>query len=175
MLPSFGLSRVRNLRQFTEVTANVVIVCALVLGGGVWLYRTMHPAPINTGSNPPPGTAITLPGVDWGAHPSTLVIAISTLCPHCENEAAFYSDLTRSKHRSPVVVVMPQQQQTAQSFLDEHHINPTNTISADLRNLQVRATPTIVLVSSSGVVKQTWVGELNDKQKTEVSSAIDRF
>ena len=136
------------------------ILCALVLGGLVWLHRvatsssqtatcgsSVHPAPL-------PGTPITLHGVDWSVQPSTLVVAISSACPHCVNNSSFYSDITRSAHRIPIVIVMPQSKQTAQSFLDEHSITPSRTISADLRNIQVDVTPTLMLVSPSGIVKQ---------------------
>ena len=116
---------------------------------------------------------MSLPGVDWKAQPSTLVVAIWSGCPHCVNESAFYSELTRSAHRVPIVTVMPQPEQIAQSFLDQHGIKPAKTVSADLRSIQVQVTPTLLLVSSSGLVQQAWVGELDDKQQHEVFTAVD--
>ena len=174
-------SKLHSLQWITEIAANVVIVFALVVGGLVWLHR------VATGSSqtaacgssahlaPLPGTPVTLPGVDWRAQPSTLVVAISSACPHCVNESSFYSDITHSAHRTPILIVMPQQTQTAQSFLDEHSITPSRTISADLRSIQVNVTPTLMLVSPSGVVKQAWVGELDDKQRREILNALDHL
>ncbi len=170
-----------RLSGIAEIAANVVIICAVFFTGFMWWHQaakgssqvaacgsTVHPAPL-------PGTRISLPGVDWSSHPSTLVVAISSTCPHCVNSSSFYSKLTRSAHRNPVVVVMPQSEETARSFLARSSITPSRMISANLSSIQVSVTPTLVLVSSSGVVKQTWVGELDDSQRREVLTVLDHL
>jgi len=174
--PAHKLQRVRLV---TEIAANVAIICSVGLIAFVLFDRTLvsssHTAIRDFTVAPPPGTPIRLTGVDWSAHASTLIVAISSTCPHCMKESSFYSDITRSAHRIPIIVVMPQESQTAQSFLGDYHIKPSRAISADLQGIQVKVTPTLILISSSGVVRQTWVGELNDTQKREVFQALDHL
>jgi hypothetical protein len=76
---------------------------------------------------PVPGTPIDLAGVNWSGHASTLVVAISSACPHCVNETPFYREITLSPHQTPVYIVIPDQKQAAQSFLEEHHVTPSRT------------------------------------------------
>jgi hypothetical protein len=174
--PSSHLNRVRSI---TEIAANVAIVCAVVVGGLVWLHRiatnSSRTATSVLAVAPAPGTTIKLTGVDWSVQASTLIVAISSTCPHCVNDTPFYHDITKSAHRIPIIVVMPQQKQTAQSFLDAHNVTPSRAISADLGGIRVNVTPTLMLISSAGVVKQTWVGELNDMQRHEVTTALDHL
>lgn len=171
--------KLQKARLVTEIAANVVIICAVGLVALVLLDRTVASSSRTAFRDltvaPSPGTPIRLTGVDWSAHASTLIVAISSTCPHCMKETSFYSDITRSAHRTPIIVVMPQETQTAQSFLGGYHITPSRAISADLQGIQVKVTPTLILISSSGVVRQTWVGELNDTQKREVFQALDHL
>jgi hypothetical protein len=174
------LLQIDRLRRLTEIAANIVIVCAVIFCAIVWLHhdRTSSPATAcgpSAAQAPLPGTPVTLPGVDWRSQASTLVVAISSACPHCLKESSFYSEITRTAHRVPIFVVMPQPKQAAQSFLDEHDIKPSGTISDNLRDMQVQVTPTLLLVSSSGVVKQTWVGELDARQRLEVLRVLDHL
>jgi hypothetical protein len=125
-----GSSRLRRVRYITEIVANIVIVGAVVAGCVVWVTQSKSSDKSTSArvQYPVPGTPINLAGASWDNHPSTLIIAISSECPHCINEAAFYRDLTHSAHRDPILVVMPQQPDTARSFLNENGITPSRTL-----------------------------------------------
>jgi hypothetical protein len=172
--------RLVKIRQIIEITANLALITAVVMGLTVFLHR---PSSTNVGNiannspplsqNPPVGTRIDLPGVDWRAHKATLVVAISSACHYCVNSTPFYSQITHSAHQAPVVVVMPQGQVEAKAFLQQHSITPNVTVSADLTNIQVQATPTLLLISSSGTITRSWVGELTETQKKQVVDALN--
>ncbi len=171
-------SRFDSFRRIVEISANLALIFTAVVALTVFLRhrtdtstsssRIAHAAPAS-----PVGTKIDLPGVDWSQHKATLVIAISSTCHYCVSSATFYSQLTKVSHPLPVVVVIPQRKQTASAFLTQHQITPQNLVSTDLVDIHVDATPTLLLVSSSGVITKTWVGELTDSQQGQVLTAIN--
>ncbi|HMH14158.1 MAG TPA: hypothetical protein VK578_13730 [Edaphobacter sp.] len=171
-----------KIRQIIEITANLALITAVVVGLTVFLR---HPSSANVGNianinaplsqNPPVGTKIDLPGIDWRAHKATLVVAISSACHYCVNSTPFYSQITHSAHHAPVVIVMPQGQEEARAFLQQHSITPNNTVSTDLANIQVQGTPTLLLISSSGTITRSWVGELTETQKKQVIDALNQI
>ena len=171
-------SRQGKLYRVIELTANAVIICALVLAGVLWLRRAAGNSSQIVSQNtsaPRLGSTLVVPGVDWHRYRSNIVIALSATCPHCISDAAFYSDLTRVTHHSQIIVVMPQNDQGIAGFHKQHKINPSRTLSANLASIQVSATPAILQVSSDGVVTRTWVGQLTDKEKQSVFKAADQL
>jgi hypothetical protein len=169
-----------KIREVIEITANLALITAVVVGLAVFLHRQSS-APVGTVASggapliqhPAVGTKIDIQGVDWRAHKSTLVVAISSACHYCMDSTPFYSQLTHSAHQAPIVVVMPQSQEEARAFLQQYSITPNNTVSTDLANIQVQATPTLLLISSSGTVTRSWVGELTEIQKKQVIDAVN--
>lgn len=73
------------------------------------------------------------------------------------------------------MVVMPQGQKEAKTFLQQHSITPNNIVSEDLTNIQVQGTPTLLLISSSGTVTRSWVGELTETQRQQVVDALNQI
>ena len=172
--------RFRRVRVILEVVSNVAIVIAVVVGVSVWLR---HPHIANfllradsapaASENSAVGTRIDMPGVDWSTHPETLVLAISSACHFCIQSTPFYSKITRSSHVAPIIVAMPQDMGTAQRFLRQHAITPSSTVSIPLTSLQVQGTPTLLLVSSTGRITRSWVGELSNSQQKQVLESLD--
>jgi len=169
-----------RIQRIVELAANLVIVVAVAVGATVWLRRPNTAGPLHNTSLTSPvseyptlGTQIVLPGVDWNAHKATLVVAISSACHYCVASTPFYSEITHSTHVAPIVVVMPQGEQDAQAFLREHSITPRSVVSASLASIQVSATPTLLLISPSGMVTKEWVGELTNMQRHDVIESLD--
>jgi hypothetical protein len=174
--------RFNTIQRITEFAANLALVIAVAVGVTVWLRRPNTAGPSHNTSVAGPvsqystlGTQIVLPGVDWSAHKATLVVAISSACHYCVASTPFYSAITHSTHVAPIVVVMPQGEQDAQTFLSKHAISPRNVVSANLASIQVNATPTLLLVSSSGIVTKEWVGELTNTQRHDVIQSLDQI
>jgi len=174
-------SQWHRVRVITEVAANLTLVVAVAIGVAVWLRGPKQAPPTSqidrnrsSMENTAVGTKIDLPGVVWSAHQATLVVAISSTCHYCLESAPFYSKITRSNHDAPIVVVMPQEQSEAKAFLLEHAIAPSSTVSLALNKIQVEGTPTLFLVSSSGTVTRSWVGELSTTQQQQVLDLLNR-
>jgi hypothetical protein len=174
--------RFNKIQRIAEFAANLAIIVAVVVGVSVWLRRPNTVGPLSNTSVTRSdtikysalGTQMAIHGVDWSTHKATLVVAISAACHYCVASAPFYSEMTHSAHVAPIVVVMPQEEQEARTFLREHDIKPGGVVSANLASIQVSATPTLLLISSSGIVTKEWVGELTNKQRNEVIESLDR-
>ncbi len=164
-----------------ESLANAAIVVSVVVGLLVWLGGIRS----GKGAAPPSGDRfraemstsvvgdrIELPGVAWGDHPATLVVAISSSCHFCVASTPFYSELTRSAHVIPIVVAMPETQPAAIAFLRVHAIRPNDTVSVPLPSIDVAGTPTLLLVSSTGTITKSWVGELSRAQQQQVLQTV---
>lgn len=172
--------RFTTIQRIAEFAANFAIVVAVGVGVAVWLHRLNTTSPLYNPSVTGPisqyptlGTRIVLPGVDWSAHKAMLVVAISSACHYCIASTPFYSEITHSTHVAPIVVVMPQGEQDAQAFLREYAVTSGSVVSASLASIQVSATPTLLLISSSGMVTKEWVGELTNMQRHDVLKSLD--
>ena len=124
---------------------------------------------------PEEGTQLSVPGVSWGESNQTVVLALSDKCRFCAESAPFYQRLAREfSKRGDVrmVAVFPQKVDAGKKYLDELGVPVGQVIQASLDSLQVRGTPTLVIVDKNGTVTQSWVGKLGSERESEVLSRI---
>jgi hypothetical protein len=128
---------------------------------------------------PPPaiaeGTRLTVDGVEWGSTTKTVVLALSSKCQFCTESAGFYQRLaTALNDRKDVrlIAVFPQDVTEGKKYLDEIKVPVAEVKQAFLSTMGVRGTPTLIIVNSSGVVEQSWVGRLSAEKETEVLNHI---
>ena len=171
--------RFARVQQIIEICANLALLTAIIVGLAFLLHPTSTRAHSDSSTGallmpgPNIGTKIGLPGVNWSTHKATLVVIISSNCHYCINSAGFYSQLTHLTRSTPIIVVMPQSKEVASNFLKQHGITPDRIVSADLNEISVEATPTLLLISSSGVVTQSWIGELAGIKQKQVLDALN--
>lgn len=134
---------------------------------------------VRTSSAPPrapgEGTQLSIPGVSWGESNQTVVLALSDKCRYCTESAPFYQRLARDlSNRSGVrlVAVFPQDVGAGKRYLDELEVPVGQVIQASLDSMQVRGTPTLVIVDKNGTVTQSWVGKLDSERESQVLSRI---
>jgi hypothetical protein len=107
---------------------------------------------------------------------ATLVLAISTHCHFCEESVPFYRRL--AKIRSTVsnelrmVAVLPQDNASGSAYLTENGIAVDRLISKPLHAIQVKGTPTLLLLGADGKVRKAWVGRLDSSREKEVITAL---
>jgi hypothetical protein len=119
------------------------------------------------------GRTVSLPGVIFPQQRNSLVLALSTSCHFCKESLPFYKDLTeRSAGRLNVVAVLPQPAHEAQTYIQAATIKATQVVSADLDSIGVSATPTVLLLDSSGKVRGAWVGLLDDKAQKKLLAVV---
>ena len=162
-----------------EHLANVAIIVVAILLGAVLVRRYLLPA-----APPPspseaarikPGTKLSLPGVDWGGSSRTLLMVLSTNCRYCTESAPFYQRLAQEKEKHDdlgLLAVLPQSADESQKYLGEHGIKVDAVKQATPASLNVRGTPTLILVDQTGAVVESWIGKLPPPKEVEV---LNRF
>jgi thiol-disulfide isomerase/thioredoxin len=124
---------------------------------------------------PAQGTLISLPGVSWQESKQTVVLALSDKCHFCSESAPFYQRLAQDlSNRSDVrlIAIFPQDVDAGKQYLAQLGVSVGQIIQAPLDSLQVRGTPTLVIVDKNGTVMQSWVGKLNSERESEVLNRI---
>jgi hypothetical protein len=110
--------------------------------------------------------------VDWKQSNQTLVLAISSTCHFCTDSAVFYQALVQSKKNARVVAVLPQPVEEGRAYLEKLGVSVDEIRQLPLDEIGVRGTPTLLLVDTSGVVKDFWVGKLSPEKETDVLSRL---
>jgi thioredoxin-related protein len=158
-----------------EIVANVsiIVVAIVVCVAAVRYFRTKA-----SGSKAPTpaiaaGTKINLPNEDWARNRQTLLLALSTQCKYCSASAEFYQRLVNSaSSNTKLVAVLPQPREESQEYLTGLKLTIKDIQQVSPPSLGVRATPTLILVDSTGIVTNAWVGQLPPDKEKEVLSSV---
>jgi hypothetical protein len=154
-----------------EIAANVGIVLVAVLLGYVLLDRyVFHKAPAVRPSIAV-GETISLTGVDWQRNGRTLLLVLQKGCHYCTESAPFYQKLARQAEQSGkvhLIAVLPQPRKEADEYLGGIGLAIVDVREARLGAIKVRGTPTLLLVSNTGVVQKAWIGKLPADRESEV-------
>lgn len=126
------------------------------------------------------GKRVPLPGLEAGSGVTTLVLFVSKTCHFCEESAPFYRRLaavrSASSGRFRMVAAVPQATETgaeAKTYFAERGITLDGAQPAPFRAIGLAATPTLALVSGSGIITDVWTGKLAPDKETEVIGRIE--
>jgi hypothetical protein len=164
---------------FLQASANVaVIVLCLVVA---WL-ALRRGAPATDPQKPPPmyrvGDLIDpVPGVDFKAARSTLVMVVREDCHFCQESLPFYRALSdaRLKRRDAglrVVVASTDSSDALSTFLHSNGIRVDQVATIDVRTLKVPGTPALLLVDANARILNFWRGKLPNRQEKEVLNVL---
>ncbi|HEV3039181.1 MAG TPA: hypothetical protein VHA33_15490 [Candidatus Angelobacter sp.] len=151
-----------------EIVANIAITLATLILIGVtinhYLATRFPPQHI------PVGAKITLHGIQWHNKQTSVVFALSTDCHFCAESAEFYRKLVQQcKHEHVrTIAVLPQAITIAEAYLKSADIQFDEVRHITLSDIGVSGTPTLLLVSDSGLVRNIWVGKLPGDVEMEV-------
>jgi hypothetical protein len=114
-----------------------------------------------------------VPGVDWSRNGRTLVLAVSTQCHFCKESTPFYRKLQEQVGKSlKTVAILPQSVAAAEQYLNGESVHVDQVRQVTLGDIGIRATPTMLLVNSAGVVTKIWVGRIKPEQEQDVLTAL---
>jgi hypothetical protein len=119
-------------------------------------------------------SSLTIPDVDWRRSQQTLVLVLREGCHFCSDSAEFYRRLAMESRqtKTKLVTVLPGSIEDSRKYLDDLKV-PINAIrQSPLSKVNVRGTPTLLLVNEKGMVTKSWVGQLSPDRETEVLDAI---
>lgn len=167
----------REIHKKIQTISNVAIIIVALMFGGVLVKSYLLPASQQPAAveneDVKVGTKLSLPDVDWSKSDKNLVLVLSTSCHFCSESTPFYQKLAQMKtgrgNDARLIAVMPQTVSEAQAYLSEHHISVDEVRQANLDTVNVRGTPTLVLVDRNGTVVDSWKGKLPPEKETEVA------
>ena len=117
-------------------------------------------------------------GLPVGRDENTLIIAVSAGCRYCSVSVPFYrrlSSLEKAGHiEATLLLVTPDPEHVARAALGITSLDLPMKASVSLSAMNIKVTPTLALVDSSGEVKQVWFGRLDDLAEASVLDALQR-
>jgi hypothetical protein len=166
-----------NASRKIELLAHIIIITtSLLLSIAIvktyLLPSAPRPAALHALS---PGTKLSLSRIDWSGAHQTILVVLAKGCNYCSESAPFYQRLAlkASSNKSVrLIAVLLQEPEEARQYLDSLHVPIGDVVQAELGSIRVEGTPTLILVDSTGVVKETWVGKLPTEAESEVLSKL---
>lgn len=169
------------VRRLVESLANVSLL-AIALAGCIVLIVQLPNAPVRLVPESPSarsealaaGSAVTLPGVDFGRADRSIVLVLSTQCHFSTASAPFYRQLIAEARRASaqVVAVLPQPAAEGWAYLAGLGVAPDAVVQAPLASLGASRTPTLILADGRGLVTRAWVGRVPPLREQQVLDAI---
>jgi hypothetical protein len=71
-----------------------------------------------------------------------------------------------------MLAVIPGEKADTARYLSDHGVLADDVINASLAEVNVGATPTLLLVDQMGRVKSVWIGKLDDNREKEVMQRV---
>lgn len=165
-----------KLAKRIELVANVcIIVVALVISGALVKRFLLTPSTESDVPGVAAGTKVTLSDVDWARNGKTLLLVLSNNCKFCSTSAPFYQRLiagVKSQQGVKVIAVLPQSVEQSREYLKSLNVLIGDVKQASPSSLGTRATPTLILVDSAGLVTDSWVGQLSADREVEVVARL---
>lgn len=164
-----------RLSKRIEIAANIAIIAVAVLLGLVIFKNYLVAKPQEKADSVEYGsqaknTKISIADVDWHKNGQTLVLAVSSACHFCTESGPFYQQLAKARGRTQLLAVLPQPVEEGKRYLETLGVAIDEIKQRSLNSINVRGTPTLLLVNSEGIVTNTWVGKLQAEQEAEVLS-----
>jgi hypothetical protein len=160
--------------KYLDRVANIAVIVAVAIFL-ILVIRGEFPRRISPSTNRAAalvGKTISLPGVRFSTKNDTLLLGISESCHFCKESIPWYKQLTgQVQGKVDVIAVLPQTQVEAENFIRSEGLSGTKVVSANLGSIGVLATPTLLLVDSTGRVKDAWIGRQDEVGQQKVLAA----
>lgn len=110
--------------------------------------------------------------INWKQSKQTLLMAVSNTCHFCTESAPFYKRLVENKHGARLIAVLPQSVEEGTRYLGDLGVAVDEVKQLSLSTIDVRGTPTLILVNSDGVIVNSWVGKLAPQDESLVLASL---
>jgi len=164
-----------TLARRLETGANVAIIAVSVLLAAVLLQRQFFAGRSGTDVAPPlQPLQVSSLDMDWKASRLTMLVVVREGCHFCTESAPFYRRLSAETRNTRVRVVFLLQPQETQDtkYLDTLVAPTVERQHADFGRMNIRGTPTLILVDQKGAVVRAWEGKLTASEEKEVLTLI---
>ena len=113
-----------------------------------------------TGQGPIVGSTLDNIAIDFSAKPKTVILALNKRCSFCAESAPFYNRLLKISRNSNLrlIAVLTGNVKESREYLNELGLEEIDVMQMPLKNINVKDTPTLIMVNSEGLVIDFWVG-----------------
>lgn len=163
-----------GLNKKVEMVANLAIILVAVALVGVLAYKFWGDSP-QVVQQVKVGEKINIKNTDWTNAEQTLILVLQKNCHFCTESIGFYKKLVetaKSRGKTKLIAVFPTSVDDSAKYLSEQGLNVDEVKQVGLSEINVRGTPTILLVDKKGKVKNLWVGKLSPENESEVVSKL---
>lgn len=166
----------KKLHRRIELITNISIILVAVLLGYFLVQKLFF-----TNRNEPAsskeiarGTKLSVPDVDWQGNQKTVLLALQKGCKFCTESMPFYKTLIEKSKQKGVrlVAVLPNSHEESVQYLKENGVEIQEVKQAQLDSIDVRGTPTLILVNDKGEVLNSWIGKLPAQKEREVQDSL---
>lgn len=158
---------------------NSLAFVAAILLFAMTADRLLFSGPMDFASKIGPAlqSQLALPGVNCSGSAATLVMALSTDCAACDQSVDFYRRLfqANSNGHLTTITVFREPLAEARQYVESKGLVPDAVLQADLKELGVSGTPTLILADGTGLVKAAWMGTLSPAREAAVFSKLRRL
>lgn len=166
-------------RKFLDIGSNAAILLVAIAITYVLVDRQFMQPTTSVQSKPAPvlkaGDSLLSSPIDWTKGEKNLVLVLSAKCRFCSESMPFYrtiADRKTSNRELRMIALMPQEFGEASRYLDDGQVSVDEVVRLNPGSINVRGTPTLILVDREGVVLKTWIGKLTVEQEVDVLSNL---
>jgi peroxiredoxin len=163
-----------KLERITNILVLLAAMAVIVRVGAS--FHILSPAH-RPASSYPKGSVIK-DTAELGFHlaPRTLLLFTRSGCTYCARSMPFYRRLTEeaAAHGVRVIGLTEEELDTNRRFLSSNDLHFDRVVSAINNSFTLSATPTVLVVSRSGAVIDSWVGLLAPAQEQNALDAVLR-
>jgi rhodanese-related sulfurtransferase len=159
-----------------EKATNIVVILAIIMVAGVIVKRYAFDS-----SDAPQkievGKVVSIPNINWGQNEQTIIISVKQDCSFCSLSASFISQIVdeASKQNVKTEIVSSDSEVDIKEYLAQMKLPELKSHQIGLRDSGFLASPTFLFVDRDGIVKDMWIGALNDENIQIVRNKLVTF
>jgi hypothetical protein len=170
-LKAGGVIKLKHL----DKVANLAIVVAVVVFLAVTAKREFYSNKVDVKPHHLIGTTVRLSNLNLAKDHDSILLVISSKCHFCQDSLPFYRELTQDpRRRMKVIALLPQAENEANRFLDGAGVKADQILTAGPDAVGAIGTPTVLIVDSSGRVRRSWIGKLDEKNQRDLMALAQK-
>ncbi len=114
------------------------------------------------------GEILSIQGIEWPRDRDTLVMFLQSSCKFCTASMEFYRSLLQTGSNVQLVVVGREPLPALLEYLTFHKFKPERVQFLEKPIPGVTGTPILILVDSSGRVRDSWRGQMDGSQEARL-------
>jgi thioredoxin-related protein len=160
-------------RKKFELVINLAILIVSIVFVAV-LIQKFYVSPSKKTPELKVGSQVNLPDTEWGNYEKSLILVMQKDCKYCTQSADFYKRITSITKEKNVqtIAVLPSELEESKKYLDSLGLSIQRIKKSKLDSINVKGTPTIILINDKGEIIQFWVGMLGEDKEKQVLESL---